>query len=217
MKKQEREHLKADPFQEFIEKALEMLKKLKKPILAGVSVIAAIIIITLIITFFRHNSIKNDNKLYADALMVQQSATLTLDQKIQKLEGLEVKSGVSSSIKLTLASLYFEKGDLQKAKETLDKFPGSSYRLIEDKKSLLDAEISLASGKGKEAVDKLSSLAANPDCQLSKDFMLFRLAQMQAKTQQNTQAVNNLKKLKEEYPQSAYRTEAQSLLEKLEK
>lgn len=216
MKKKEREHLKEDPFQVFIQKVLGILQKFKSEIFIGLAVAAVIIIVIVVITFLKAGSVSSENKLYSEALEIQKSESLTTDQKIEQLTQLENKSGISSSISLSLAALYFEKGDMQKAKEVLDKSPDSKFRLIGDKKKLLEAEILNASGKDKEALDMLYKLFSDPKAEIAKDYILLKMARIQVKAKENDTAIANLKKLTEDYPQSYYSRDAQTLLKEIE-
>lgn len=216
MKRKEREHLKEDPFQVFIQNVLSTLRKYKKDILMGVAAAGAIIVVILVISFFRAGSVAGENRLYLEAKTIQESDTLTLEQKIEKLEQLDHKKGISASIQLSLAALHFQAGDLKKAKEVLDKFPGSKFKLINDKKKLLDTEILAASGKGKEALDQLYKMYSDPKSEIAKDFLLLKMAQIQAKAEQEDTAIANLKKISDDFPQSPYRRDAQVLLTELE-
>ncbi len=216
MKRKEREHLKEDPFQIFIEKTIEMLRKYKKEIFLGFAAVVAIAVILLVVLYLQSSSVSRENRLYSEALKIQNSETLTLDQKIEKLSQMDNKKGISSSIQLSLAALYFEKGDMRKAKEVLDQFPGSKFKLINDKKKLLEAEMLNASGKGKEALDQLYKLFSDPESEIAKDFILLKMAQIQEKSEQFETATANLKKITEDYPLSPYRRDAQALLSKIE-
>jgi outer membrane protein assembly factor BamD (BamD/ComL family) len=104
---------------------------------------------------------------------------------------------------------------MEKAKEVLDQFPGSKFKLINDKKKLLEAEILNASGKGKEALDQLYKLFSDPKSEIAKDFILLKMAQIQEKAEQLDTATANLEKITEDYPQSLYSRDAQELLSKL--
>lgn len=216
MKKKERAHLKEDPFQIFIEKTIGMLRRFKGKIFIGFTVVVAIVIIIVFVNFLRTGSISTENRLYSEALKIQNSTTLTLEQKIKKLTKLDSKKGISSFNKISLAALYFEKGDIKKAKEVLDKFPASKFKLINDKKKLLDADILNASGKGKEALDQLYKIFLDPESEIAKDFLLLKMARIQVKTEQFETAVANLKKITNDYPQSFYRHDAQELLSEIE-
>jgi len=217
MKRKEREHLKEDPFQVFIQKVLGILQQFKKEILTGLVAVVAIILIIVVITFLKAGSVSSENKLYSEALEIQKSESLTPDQKIEQLTQLENLSGISSSISLSLAAIYFEKGDMQKAKEVLDNSTDSKFRLISDKKKLLEAEISNASGKDKEALDILFKLFSDPKAEIAKDYILLKMARIQVKAKETDTAIANLKKLTEDYPQSNYSRDAQTPLKEIEK
>ncbi len=216
MKKKEREHLKEDPFQVFIQKVLAFMKDYKKEIYAGLIAVAAAIAVIFIVDFIRTGSISSENERLSAALVIEQNDKLSVDEKIEQLSQLESKRGISATIRMNLASLYFQKGDLAKTKEILANFDGSKYRAISDKKALLEAEILYAEGKQKEAVDQLYKIFADGNSEIAKDFLLLRMARIQAKADQLDQAKENLKKITEDFPQSAYRFEAQTLLTKLE-
>lgn len=216
MKKKEREHLKEDPFQLFIENTFETLRKFKKEISIGVVTLAAIVLVILLIIFLKSGSIATENRLYSQAMAIQNSTTLTLDQKIEQLSRLKTKGGISADIKLFLAALYFEKGDMTKAKEILDKFSGSKYKIINEKKLVLEADVLNATGNGKEALDILFKLFSDSKSEITKDFLLLKMARIQVKTGQMDMAAANLKKIEEDYPQSVYNQEVQTLLNEIE-
>lgn len=215
MKKKEREHLKEDPFQLFIEHSVETLRKFKKQISLGVGAVIVIVLVILLVYFLKSGSISSENRLYSKAMAIQDSTTLGLDQKIDQLSKLGAKSGISADIKLFLAALYFEKGDMAKAREALDKFSGSKYRIINDKKLVLEADILNASGNAKEALDILSKLFSDPKSEITKDFLLLKMARIQVKTGQKDMAEANLKKINEDYPQSIFNQEVQTLLNQI--
>jgi len=216
MKRKEREHLKEDPFQLFIEKVLNLFQKYRKEILIGVIGVAAIIIIVTLILFLKSTSVSGENQLYNKALSIKESETFTFDQKIEELNQLKNKKGISASISLITAALYFEKGDMGKAKEALDTFKGSKYKLINEQKQLLEAEVLSSSDKKTEAVDLLNRVYLDPESKIAKDFVLLKMARIQARSGQTSTAVTNLKKIGEEFPQSPYARDAKTLLTKLE-
>ncbi len=216
MKRKEREHLKEDPFQQFISVAWETLKKYKKQIFLGIAGIAAVVVIIILVAIIHSFSISAENKLYAQALDIKNDKNLSIEQKVQQLGQMKSKGGIAASVKLLLASLYFEKGDLQKAKEILENFPSSKIKLLNDQKKLLEADIFNASMKPAEALELLNQLLNDPKSEISKDFILLKMARIQAKTEKTETAVANLNKIMEEYPQSAYSFEARTLLDELE-
>lgn len=217
MKKKERHHLKEDPFQVFIQHVLEILGKYKQEIIIGVGAVLLLILVIVVIGMFRAGSVSSENKIYSQAVSIKNNDTLTIDQKIEQLGKLEPGSGVSSSVKLFLAALYFEKGDIQKADETIKSFSKSSSDLINSRKKLLEVEILNASGKTPEALNLLNAMLSDSDTEIGKDFILLRMAKIQAKSNQKDAAITNLNKIVEEYPQSYYSYEARTLKTELEK
>ncbi|MGD2091623.1 MAG: tetratricopeptide repeat protein [Candidatus Aminicenantes bacterium] len=215
MKRKEREHLKEDPFQQFITNALEILRKYKKEILLGVAAAVVVVVILIAVAIIQSYSISSENQLYAQALNIKNDENLSLEQKVQQLGQLESKGGISASIKLLLASLYFEKGDWQKSEEILDNFPTSKIQLLNDQKKLLEADILISSDKQDEALELLNRLLNDPKSKIPKDFILLKMARIQAKTDKTETAVANLNKIIDEYPQSAYNFEARNLLNEL--
>ncbi len=216
MKRKEREHLKQDPFQIFIEKTLTFLKKFKKEIYISVIGIVVLVIVISLFLFLQSGSISSENRIYSQALDIQNSETLTLDQKIEKLNRLKIKRGISSSVKLITAAIYFEKGEIAKAKETLDTFKVSKFNLLNDQKKLLEADILSALDKKKEAADLLNRVYSDPESTIGKDFLLVKMARLQIGTNQTSTAITNLKKIGDEFPQSPFNQEARTLLAELE-
>jgi outer membrane PBP1 activator LpoA protein len=216
MKRKEREHLKEDPFQQFITIALETLRKYKKEIFLGIAAAAVVVVILVVVAIIQSYSISAENQLYAQALNIKNDENLSVEQKVEQLGQLESKGGISASIKLLLASLYFEKGDMKKSKEILDNFPTNKIKLLNDQKQLLEADILIASEKQDEALELLNQMLNDPRCEIAKDFILLKMARVQAKTEQAETAVANLNKIIDEYPQSAYNYEARNLLNELE-
>lgn len=216
MKRKERAHLKEDPLQVFVQKVLNVLKKYKHEIYIGLSVIGILLVILVLTLVIKSGAVSKENRLYSQALDIKQSDTLTSDQKIERLSQLKSKKGISSAIKLFTAALYFEKGEIQKAGELLKTFKGSKFRVIDDQKKLLDADILDASGKKKEAEDLLFKMYSDPKTAIAKDYILLKMARLQVRTGQTKSAITNLKKIGEEFPFSSYSREADLLLAQLE-
>ena len=216
MKKKEREHLKEDPFINFIESVLSKFQQYKREILMGLGMVAVVVIVFVLILFFRSHSHQRENGLYSEALAIRNSSTLTSDQKIEALAKLEPGKGLSSSIPLFLASLYFEKGEIDKARQTVQNMGESRLKIIRDQRSLLEAEIMAASGQQREALDIMNKLLSDSSSELARDHLLLRIARIQVHDGQREAAASNLRKLIADHPGSFYSQEAQTLLGELE-
>ena len=215
MKRKEREHLKEDPFVNFVENALVFLRKYKKLIYFGLFSLVALVVIIVLVNLLRSGAVSGENELYAQAIKIRESNTLTLDEKISQLETLQKKSGISSVSQLFIATIHFEDKNLEQARETMKNFRNSRYQLINDKKKLLEAEILFASQKGNEALKLLFELFSDKQTQVSKDYLLMRMAHMKIKLEQTKGAISDLNSLINDYPQSFHAGEARTLLDEL--
>jgi len=215
MKKKEREHLKEDPLKIFVKKLLDAIRGFKKELLIGVAIIVGVVITILAISVFQYFSAAKENTLYSEGLKIKNATDLKLDEKIAKLKEVESKNGISSANQLFLASLYFEKGDIESAKQVMANFPKSRIDMINQQKNLIDADILAAAGNIQEGIEILNKMLADSKSEVGKDFLLLKIARFQVKAGQKDAATGNLNRLFEEFPQSRYTMEAQNLLESL--
>ncbi len=213
MKKKEREHLKEDPLKIFVTLILDAFKKFKKELIIGGTIAVAVLIIILAISIFQFFSAARENTLYSEGLKIKNSTELKIDEKIARLKEVDSKRGVSAANKLMLASLYFEKGDIESAKTLMADFPKSSVKIINQQKQLIDADLLATTGKIQEGIEMLNKMLADGKSEVAKDFLLLKIARFQVKAGQKDAARSNLNRLTEEFPQSMYTMEARNLLE----
>jgi len=216
MKKKEKEHLKADPFVHFFEKAFAFVKSNRRLLLAGAAAVLLVVLIVAAVFLFRNLSSSGENKLYAEAFRVRHDAKMTVEQKIAGLQGMKFRNGISASGRLFLAALLYEKGDLAKAEAVLLAMPRSRVALLNDEKHLLNAQVLVASGKGSEAEAVLNRLLTDKKTVMAKEIVLLQLARMQLKGKRNAEAAASLQRVLSEYGGTPGAMEAQSLLATLE-
>ena len=216
MKREEREHLKEDLLVSFVEKNLKRMSRYKKPILTGIISFFALVILLTVISLLSSQSIKAENEVYTQAVIIRNSVKLTIDRKIEKLLDLERKSGLSSAVRVFIASAYFEKGEIDKAEEILNKSEDSKYRIINNQKNLLLGEILSAKNKKKEALFQFNKLFSNTRTEIPRDFLLIKIAKLQIETDQKNKAKASLNDLVNTYRQSYYYAQARKLLDTLE-
>jgi len=216
MKKKEREHLKADPFVHFFEKTIALFKNNRRQILAGAGIAALVIIVLLAVLLFNNLSSASENKVYAEAFRVRTDAKMSVDQKIAKLQVMKFKKRISAAGRLFIASLYYEKGDLQKAEALLKEFPASRITMINDEKQVLTASVLAANGKTQEAESLLNLMLTDKKTAMGKELILMQLAKIQIKNQQKEEAAAGLKQIMSEYPNTPSAMEAQNLLSTIE-
>ena len=211
MKRKEREHLKEDPFANFIQAVIEKFNDFKREILIVLGVMVIIVVVIIAVLLLRSGSVAKDNQNFASALDIWNSTTLTSYQKIEELSSLKTGKGISSAITFYLASLYFEKEDYLKAKEVLSGYKGSR-KLLDDQKKLLDAELFISLKEGKKGLDILHQLLSDTKSEITKDFLLLKIAKINIKDGLDKSAKDNLNRLINEFPQSIYQREARALL-----
>jgi len=216
MKRKEREHLKGDPFVDFVGRIIEGFDKFKKSILLGGGALIVIILVIVILIFLRSKSISNENNLYAKAFSIKSSDTLSSGEKLTELKKLEPKRGISSVIDLFIASIYFEEQEMKTANQVIDGSSKSKIKLVNDEKILLKAEILNGMNKHKEAINLFNKLLTDRDLEISKDFILLKVAKIQLKMGHEKLAISNLKNLTNDFPQSFYYNDAITLLGEIE-
>jgi predicted negative regulator of RcsB-dependent stress response len=212
MKRKEKEHLKADPFVNFFETAYAFFKNNRRPILAGAGIVLLVAITLLAIFFFSNLSVAGENKLYASAFAIRNNSNLSIEQKIGKLQELKFKNGISSAGRIFIAALYYEKGDLANAEKALQQCPDSRIPIINDQKQLLSSRLLAAAGKNREAMDLLKRMAEDKKTAMNKEVILLLLAKLQAKNRLQEEADSTLKRIVNDYPNTASAMEAQNLL-----
>jgi predicted negative regulator of RcsB-dependent stress response len=212
MKRKEKEHLKADPFVNFVEKAIAFLNNNRRLILAGAGIALLLVIALLAVFFFTNLSSVGENKLYANAFSIRSNTGLSIDQKIAKLQELKFKKGISSVGQLFIAALYYEKGDLPNAEKTLQQYSGSRIAIINDQRKTLEAQVLAAGGKSQEAMNLLKRMLEDKQTQMGKELIIMMLAKIQIKSLRQEEAVSSLKKIISEYPNTPSANEAQTLL-----
>lgn len=216
MKKKEKEHLKADPFVNFVEKAVAFMKNNRRPLLAGTAVVVLIALILLAVFLFRNLSSSGENKLYAEAFRVSRDGKMTVEQKIARLQDMKFRNGISASGRLFLAALFYEQGDLAKAESALLAMPKSRVALLNDEKQVLYAQVLAANGKGSEAEAVLNRLLSEKKTVMAREIILLQLAKMQIKSQRNAEAAAVLKRILSEHGNTPGAMEAQNLLATVE-
>lgn len=216
MKHQEKVHLREDPLLHFFEKALIFFQKYKREIVWGAGVIALVVLIAVVLLYFQGSTVTSENKLLARGLEIKNSSGLSVDEKIGRLKNIRPKKGISSVIGLYMAQLYVEKGDYPNALDALRGAPTSRIRIVNDQKRLLEAQILQFEGKSKEAEDMLTIMLSDSQTEVARDFVLFQLAKLQARSGHKQEAVSTLQRMMADFPNSMFAMEARNLLDSLE-
>lgn len=215
MKRKERAHLKEDPFQHFISTVLQWISLNRRKLVATAVVIASVLVVLAAVTLVRAHSYTRENRRYSEALEIRNNDSLTADEKIEKLSQLKAGRGLSAAAQLFLAGLYMEQGRVQDALEMLDDISSSHLDIINDQKTLLEAQILSASDQERQALDLFNQLLADKETEVAKDYVLLLMARTQFKARQLDMARQTIERLLEEYPLTAFTSQAKELQDNL--
>ncbi|HDP95125.1 MAG TPA: tetratricopeptide repeat protein [Candidatus Aminicenantes bacterium] len=211
MKRKERAHLKEDPFQHFISTVLQWISHNRRKLVASAVVIASVLVVLAAVTLVRSHSYTRENKRLSEALEIRNNDNLTVEEKIERLSQLKAGRGLSAAAQLFLAGLYMEQGRVQDALDMMDDISSSHLDLINDQKTLLEAQILSASGQERQALDLFNQLLADNDTEVAKDYVLLLMARTQYKARQLDMARQTIERLLEEYPLTAFTGQAKEL------
>jgi predicted negative regulator of RcsB-dependent stress response len=212
MKREEIEHLKEDEFVTFVEKVLKKIEENKKQFFTGLIILLSLVLLIVLIMFIKHKSVEKDNEIFHKAVVIHNSNKLTITRKIEKLQGLKAKSGLSATINIYLASLYFQLGEIDKSLEVLNNTSTGRFKAAHEQKDLLKAEILFTKNEKQQALDLLNRLLSDSSGKIAKDYLLLKLAIIQKDLKQFDKAQETVNRLQSNYPQSMFLTRAQKIL-----
>ncbi len=215
MKKEEKQHLKEDPLQIWLEEFVEKIKYHKKTILPIIYI--SLLVSSLIAGFFIYRSHKNkkDNMLFSKVMEINKSKNLSSGEKISALQKITPEGKLSSLANLYIAEIYFQEGELDSAVKFLNKFSAVDKK-FKEKERFLRSEILSAQGNNKEAIKIINNLLKENPESGRNDYLLLRAAEIQIKLKKKNEAIGLLKKLKNNYFYSPFIQQADILLKSLE-
>jgi len=216
MKRKERAHLKEDPFQHFISTALHWVSRNRRTLITASVVVASLLVVIAAVTLVRSHSYSRENRRYSEALQIRNDSSLTAEEKIARLSELKAGRGLSAAAQLFLAGLHMEQGNIKQARELMENISSSHLEIINDQKTLLEAQILSASGQERQALDLFNQLMADSDTELAKDYVLLLMARTQFKARQLDMARQSVERLLEEFPLSAFSSQARELKTQLD-
>ena len=216
MKRKERAHLKEDPFQQFISNTLHWINQNRRVLITSAVVVASLLVVIAAVSLVRSHSFARENRRYSEALEIRNDDSLTVDEKVERLSQLKAGRGLSAAAQLFLAGLHMEQGRVEDALELMDDMSSSHLDIINDQKTLLEAQILSTSGQERRALDLFNQLLADSDTEIAKDYVLLLMARTQFKARQLEMARQSVERLLEEFPLSAFTSMARQLKAELD-
>jgi len=215
MKKVVKKQLKGDEFVSTMKKIWSFLQARVKEILIGVAVVVFIGLLYTGIRFIRAQQVRKESLLIAQLLELRS----TSNAKPENLAALEKVSGSGKYARLgyvLTATYWVEKGDLEKAKESLGKIKPSPQDFIYFQTRDLLAQISAMQKDYDQAIAIYTKIEEAKPKDYCLDAVLFHKAEALEAKGSKPEALAVYKKIQEQFPQSYYGYDAAERARKIE-
>ena len=234
-----RKEMKRDDFATAMGKGMDYAESHARTLLIGLGVVALAAVLFLIGRVFLENRAEKANEALSRAMKVYQApieaasakpddpksptfadSTARRNRAKQLFE--EVRKDYGSSDSADVAGLYLaqiaaDEGQLDKARELWTGFVDDNPKNIlagEARVNLI--HLDRQQGKNEDLTQRLKSMLEQEEPGLPKDVILFELATTQEALGRKQDALQSWRRIAEEYPESAYRSEAQNKINALD-
>lgn len=234
-----RREMKRDDFASAVGKGMDYAESHARTLLVGLGVVALLAVLLLVGRVFLNNRAEKANEALSHAMKVYQApvdaaAAKPDDPKSptfadaasrrarakQLFEGVRKDYGSSDAADMAglyLAQIAAEEGQLDQARQLWTDF------VDDNPKNLLagEARVNLIhldrqQGKNEDLSQRLKSMLEEDEPALPKDVVLWELATTQEALGKKQDALQSYRRITEEYPESAYRSEAQQKVTSLD-
>lgn len=234
-----RKEMKQDDFATAVGRGMEYAESHARTILIGLGVLALLAVLFLVSRVFLGNRGEQASESLSRALKVYQAPIEATGAKPddpknptfadpaarrtrakQLFEGVRNDYGMSDAADvagLYLAQISAEEGQLDRARELWTEFVDDNPdNLLAGQARVNLIHLDRQQGKGEELATRLKALLEQDEPGLPKDIILYELATTQEETGRKQDALQSWRRLSEEYPESAYRSEAQEKINALD-
>jgi predicted negative regulator of RcsB-dependent stress response len=215
MKKVVKKQLKEDEFVDTMTKIWRFVQARTKEIIIGVAVVVFIGLLYTGIRFIRVQQIRKESRLISQMLELRTTA----NSKPEDLPALEKLAGSGKFARLgyVLSATYWvEKGDLEKAKESLNKVKSSPQDFIYYQAQDLLAQVNSMQKDYDQAIAIYTKIEEAKPKDYCLDAVLFHKAEALEAKGSKPEAVALFKKIQEQFPQSYYGYDAAERARKIE-
>ncbi|HYU31676.1 MAG TPA: tetratricopeptide repeat protein [Thermoanaerobaculia bacterium] len=234
-----RKEMKRDDFATAVGRGMEYAESHVRTLLLGLGVVALLAVLFVVGRIFLGNRGEQANEELARAMKVYQApvdatspkpddpkspsfpdATARRNRAKQLFETVQSDYGRTDAADMAglyLAQIAAEEGQLDKARELWTRFVDDNPKNIlagEARVNLM--HLDRQQGKSEDLAQRLKAMMEQDEPGLPKDVVLYELATTQEQLGRKQDALQSWRKLTEEYPESAYRTEAQRKVDALD-
>ncbi len=215
MKRKFKRRLKEDEFVSTINKVVEFVQKTTRELIALVAILIIAVLIFVGVRLIKAQNIKKDSRLLSDIIALHDELG-EKPENVAKLEELAGKGKFSRVAYLFLASYWVEKGDLDKAQETIQKASEGEKDLYYFQAQDLKAQIHIKRKEYDKAIEIYKKIEEESPDQYTLDAILFRQAEALEKKGETEEALALYKKVQEDFPQTFFGYDASQKVQKLE-
>ncbi len=212
MKKKEKEHLKADPFQNAVNQVIQFVQRHRRELLISLVALLVIFAGMLVLSLVNKAASSRESNVFTRALDITASQDMKTEDKAAALLELPIGGGLSNWAAIRAASLLIELGDYEGAGAALQKVSRRAPDLLQQKKKLLQAMIKSSLGDFKGGQDIIAVMLNNPKLDFPRDYLLLENARQLWKAGQSEDAVNTLRRISVDHPASPFNATANELL-----
>jgi predicted negative regulator of RcsB-dependent stress response len=215
MKKVVKKQLKEDEFVDTMTKIWRFVQARTKEIIMGVAVVVLIGLLYTGIRFIHAQQIRKESRLISQMLELRTTA----NSKPEDLPALEKLAGSGKFARLgyvLTATYWVEKGDLEKAKESLDKIKSSPQDFIYFQARDLLAQVNSMQKDYDQAIAIYTKIEEAKPKDYCLDAVLFHKAEALEAKGSKPEAMALYKKIQEQFPQSYYGYDAAERARKIE-
>ena len=215
MKKVVKKQLKGDEFVSTMNKIWRFLQARVKEILIGVAVLIFIVLLYSGVRFIRAQQVRKESRLISQLLELRS----TLSAKPENLAALEKAAGGGKYARLghvLIATFWVERGDLEKAKESLGKIKPSPQDFIYFQSQDLLAQVNVMQKDYDRAIAMYTKIEEAKPKDYCLDAVLFHKAEALEAKGSKPEALAVYKQIQEQFPQSYYGYDAAERARKIE-
>jgi len=215
MKRLKRKQLKEDEFVTTVGKIVNFAKKRVRELIVLIVVIVLVILIFVGARLIKIQNIKKESRLLGQILELRAELDEN-PEKVGELEKLADKGKFSRLAYLGLASYWVEKGDSDKAEESLQEITKGKKDIFYYQAQDLLAQIHMKRKDFDKALEIYKKIEEEKPKEYAMDAILFRQAEALEQKGDIEEALILYKKIQEEYPQTYFGYDAAQRIEKLE-
>ncbi|MBM3293843.1 MAG: tetratricopeptide repeat protein [Candidatus Aminicenantes bacterium] len=215
MKKTERHHLKGDEFVHGMERFIAFARQWRKEFITGAALIAGLALLFAGLQVIRGAAARRDSRMLGEILKLRAEAAGD-EAGAAKLEAMAERGKYGRLASISLATLWIEKGDLDKAQAALSGIKGKSRDFLAYQARDLAAQIAVMRGEYDRAIGLFKAIEAEKPKEYVLEAVLFHRAEALEKRGDLAEALELYRKVEKEYAQSYFGYEASLKVRKLE-